>query len=163
MTASTANNNLLPNGCVSIDLVRASYRAESFPEDWTEADRAHSAARYAKWLRLKQLHPTRRLAPTRDIDMFWHLHMLAPVAYHRDCVALFGRVLDHDGGFGRQPDELEELKRVFAETSELWEQTYGEPYRADGVWLRDAGHTNCWHDCENRCWHACSEANMVQT
>jgi hypothetical protein len=88
--------------------------------------------------------------------MFWHLHMLAPVAYHRDCTSLFGRLLDHDGGFGKGDGELPELQRVFMETAELWERAYGEPYGEDGVWVRDAVLTNCWHDCQNRCWHACS-------
>lgn len=142
---------------VTVDLIRASYRSESFPQEWTDEQRRQSLDRYLKWLRLKQMNPTRRLAPTRDIDMFWHLHMLAPVAYHRDCMTLFGRVLDHDGGFGNTPDELPELQRVFGETARLWENAYNEPYGEDGVWIRDAGPTACWHNCQNRCWHACSD------
>lgn len=142
---------------VTVDLLRSSYRSESFPQEWTEEQRRKSLDRYLRWLRLKQANPARRMAPTRDIDMFWHLHMLAPVAYHRDCLALFGKVLDHDGGFGNTPDELPELQRVFKQTAELWEAAYGEPYGEDGLWMRDAGPTACWHNCQNRCWHACSD------
>lgn len=142
---------------LSVDLLRASYRSDDFPADWTEEQREKALDRYGKWLQLKQKHPRARLAPTRDIDLFWHLHMLAPVAYHRDCMRLFGKLMDHDGGFGKDPGELPELKVVFLETSALWEGEYKEPYREDGQWLASTQTmTNCWHDCADRCWHACS-------
>ena len=139
------------------DLIAASYRSDSFPQDWTEAQRRHSLGRYVKWLRLKQRHLTSALAPTRDIDLFWHLHMLAPVAYHHDCERLFGKLLDHDGGFGKGDGELPILKAVFERTAAWWEQEYREPYREDGKWMKDAVFTDCWHDCQDRCWHACDE------
>lgn len=142
---------------ISVDLIRASYRSDDFPQDWSNEQRHHSLGRYERWLRLKQMHPTYRMAPTRDIDFFWHLHMLAPVAYHRDCMANFGRILDHDGGFGKGEGEDDKLREVFIATGTLWEQTYGEPYGEDGRWVRDLGATKCWHDCQNRCWHACSD------
>lgn len=142
---------------ISVDLVAASERSDAFPQDWSTEQRTRSFERYRKWLRLKMLHPTARMAPTRDIDLFWHLHMLSPVAYHRDCITMFGRLLDHDGGFGKGPGELPLLQAVFARTAEQWEAEYGEPYREDGVFMRDAEMTSCWHDCQDRCWHACSD------
>ena len=90
------------------------------------------------------------MAPTRDIDMVWHLNMLSPVAYHRDCMAYLGRILDHDSGFGQTPEEVVILSGVFAETARRWEEAFGEPYVAGA----DGG-TRCWHDCQDRCWHAC--------
>lgn len=144
---------------VSVDLVAASYRSDSFPTDWSAEERARSFDRYCKWLRLKQRHPTERLAPTRDIDLFWHLHMLAPVAYNRDCQRLFGKLLDHDGGFGKGEGELPVLQQVFIHTAELWEAEYNEAYREDGQFIRDAHLTGCWHNCQSRCWHACSDIN----
>lgn len=142
---------------ISVDLIRASYRSDDFPQDWSDEQRRRSLNRYERWLRLKQLHPKQRMAPTRDIDLFWHLHMLAPVAYHRDCMAVFGRILDHDGGFGKGEGEAARLREVFLATARLWEQTYQEPYGEDGRWVCDLGATNCWHDCQDRCWHACSD------
>lgn len=158
IAASPVQNNETP-APVSIDLLAASYRSDTFPDDWTREQRELSLQRYHKWLLLKQRHPTARLAPTRDIDLFWHLHMLSPVAYFRDCSRLFGRLLDHDGGFGRGPGELPQLQEVFARTARWWEEAYGEAYREDGVCVRDAIATDCWHDCADRCWHACAEMN----
>jgi len=144
---------------LSADLLRASFRSDDFPQDWSDEQRVASLTRYLKWLRLKRTYPMARLAPTRDIDLFWHLHMLAPVAYYKDCMSLFGKVLDHDGGFGKGKNELPELERIFKLTAALWEQEYHEPYGEDCVWIRDAGLTNCWHDCQNRCWHACQDGS----
>jgi hypothetical protein len=152
MELSTAGSEAV----VTADLISASYRSDSFPHDWTAEERARSFDRYCRWLRLKQQHPTARMAPTRDIDLFWHLHMLSPVAYHRDCERLFGRLLDHDGGFGKGEGELQVLQEVFLETARLWEDTYDEAYREDGQFVRDGQLTNCWHNCQSRCWHACS-------
>lgn len=143
---------------VTVDLLEASYRSDAFPQDWTREQRERSLSRYEKWLNLKLLNPKARLAPTRDIDLFWHLHMLSPVAYHRDCMSAFGRLLDHDGGFGKGPGELPLLQEVFKSTAELWERQYGEPYLVDGRWIREAVQTDCWHDCQDRCWHACSQS-----
>ncbi len=148
--------SLLPEP--SVDLLRASYRSDDFPKDWSREQREAALDRYRKWLGLKLSNPTARLAPTRDIDLFWHLHMLAPVAYFRDCKRYFGRLLDHDGGFGKDPSEVAELDSVLRATAELWERTYGIPYLEDGRWMRDVVATDCWHDCANRCWHACSNS-----
>lgn len=144
---------------VSADLLAASYRSDDFPQDGSREQREKSLLRYRKWLGLKQRHPKAPLAPTRDIDLFWHLHMLSPVAYFNDCQRLFGHLLDHDGGFGKGEGELPQLIEVFTRTAKLWEQTYAEPYREDGLFMSEAQMTNCWHDCQNRCWHACSNLN----
>lgn len=141
----------------SVDLVGASYRSDTYPQSKSREDREHDLFRYGLFLGLKLLQPQARLAPTRDIDEMWHLHMLSPVAYHRDCMAWFGRLLDHNGGFGKRPEEVPLLRAVFARTAELYQSAYGLAYRDDGVWFGEDA-TSCWHDCQDRCWHACSEA-----
>lgn len=142
---------------VSIDLVKAALRSETMkqiPEDELRRD----AVAYERFLELARRHPG-PLAPTRAIDQMWHLHMLHPVAYHADCMRLFGRILDHDGGFGSVGEERPILGRVFERTARLWELQFSEPY------VKDPGATleSCWHDCESRCWHACSSRVSVAT
>lgn len=152
MTNAVTTRHCAPDALVSIDLVRASFRSDDVPADWDESHRSRVADRYVKFLSLIAAHPGRAFAPTREIDLFWHLHMLHPRAYQRDCAALFGGVLDHDGGFGKDPAELPVLQRTFDRTATLWESRYGEPYVAGS---EDPRITNCWHDCSGRCWHAC--------
>jgi len=158
LTAVSAAPSIRPTAVsISVDLIEASYRSDDFPSDWSREQRERSLDRYLRWLALKQLYPRARFAPTRDIDRFWHLHMLAPVAYYNDCLRLFGKLLDHDGGFGKGVGELPQLRAVFERTATLWERHFAEPYRDDGRWIRDATEVDCWHDCQDRCWHACSE------
>ena len=146
----------LATSVVSIDLVAASYRSSGFPQDWSHETRELEARRYELFLLLAAKHPHKRATPTRQIDELWHLHMLHPVAYHRDCMRLFGRIFDHDGGFGTGPGELPILKESFRAFAARWEAEYGEPY-VEQMPPENGGSTNCWHDCQNRCWHACSD------
>lgn len=136
---------------LSVDLLRAADRSEIFSVGWTDEKLRQAVADYEKFLKLAAKYTDIPLAPTRDIDAVWHLHMLHPVAYANDCERLLGYTLDHDGGFGQTPDELPVLKKVFARTADLWEREYGEPYLAAGN-----GMTKCVRDCQSRCWHACN-------
>lgn len=149
-TTTTARTRTL-----GLDLVTASYRASAFPQDWNQEKREHEALRYERFLRLAAKHPGVRATPTREIDEFWHLHMLHPAAYYADCMRLFGTIFDHDGGFGIGPGELPVLKGAFRHFAALWEREYGEAYVAN-LPAEDTGATSCWHDCSGRCWHACS-------
>ena len=135
----------------TVDLHEAARRSESETREWVAEKLDESVERYRKFFALAC--SGERIAPTRDIDMIWHLHMLAPVAYHHDCMSYLGHILDHDGGFGQTPEENVVLADVFADTSRRWEETYGEPYVAE-----TGGATNCWHDCKGRCWHACKSS-----
>lgn len=141
---------------ISIDLLDRARRSDSLPSDWSPEKVVRALRRYEQFLLLVAKHPGVPMAPTRDIDEMWHLHMLSPRAYYSDCVRLFGGVFDHDGGFGKEAAEVPLLQATFEATAELWQQEYGEPY-VDEV-ARDAS-TKCWHDCSGRCWHACASLN----
>ena len=134
----------------SVDLRDAARRSDSELAEWSDAQLARAIDRYQRFLLLTAKDIRRPVAPTRDIDMMWHLHMLSPKAYFADCMRLFGELLDHDGGFGKGEGELPRLVAVFEETAERWQDQYGEPY------VEDEAPTDCWHDCVGRCWHACA-------
>jgi hypothetical protein len=89
-----------------------------------------------------------------------YLYLLRKVSTKPD-QAQFGRLIDHDGGFGTGEGELPILQAVFERTAAWWEQEYQEPYWEDGRWMKDAVFVDCWHDCENRCWHACDERSTA--
>lgn len=145
------------NNLVSIDLLRAFMRSDDVPKEWSIEDAQNAIERYERFLLLAAKHKHIPHAPTRDIDVVWHLHMLHPRAYLSDCMSIFGEIFDHDGGFGKGEGELPRLINVFSTTSKLWESEYGEPYlRAN----QDAVITKCWHDCQGRCWHACASISQ---
>lgn len=139
---------------ISVDLLEAARRSDTFPKDWSPEKAQLALSRYEKFLLLAAKHKGKPVAPTRDIDEMWHLHMLSPRAYLQDCQRLFGVVLDHNGGFGKDASEIPILKATFEETARLWEAEYGEPYLSADVGGEKT--TSCWHDCSGRCWHACS-------
>lgn len=135
---------------LGVDLVRAARRSDDVPAEWTDADIARALLRYRRFLALVALSPSTPIAPTKDIDVMWHLHMLSPRAYLADCQRLFGDVLDHDGGFGKDASEEPVLVACFERTAARYEALFGEKY------AERSEATNCWHDCQGRCWHACS-------
>lgn len=140
---------------LSVDLLAAADRSDNFPQEWTDVRRRLALGRYRRFLLLAASHRGTPLAPTRDIDEMWHLHMLSPRAYQRDCIELLGEVLDHDGGYGKSPEEVPLLERTFARTADLWFEAFGEAYATD----EHGRPTKCWHDCQSRCWHACKSAS----
>jgi hypothetical protein len=144
------------NVIISIDLINAALRSDDCADlsrDTLERD----ARDYARFLVLAQLHPDEPIAPTRAIDRMWHLHMLHPRAYHADCLAIFGDLLDHDGGFGSTPEEAPVLAEAFRRTALLWEATFGEPYMGTG-----AGVVACKRNCVSRCQRRCKTVDRQQ-
>ena len=140
---------------VTVDLRDRAKRSESFPENWTDGMLDDAIQRYEKFLLLAAKHPKESIAPTKDIDEIWHLHMLSPVAYHRDCITLMGKILDHDGGFGAVPEEMSQLEDTFMNTAKLWENEYGNSYVGNPDTQLDDDMKKCWHNCQNRCHNAC--------
>ena len=143
---------------VSVDLHEAARRSDGEVSSWTQQRLERAIHRYGQFLQLVADDPSQPVAPTRDIDAIWHLHMLAPRAYFADCMRMFGELLDHDGGFGKGEGELPRLLAVFDDPARRWEALFGEKYVQDPS---VEGMTDCWHDCQGRCWHACSSKQSV--
>ena len=95
---------------------------------WTaeHADRMEVA--YRRYLILHAMHPQMPLAPERDVDRFWHMHILDTRKYAADCEAAFGRFVHHFPYFGlRGEDDARALQDAFVKTQALYAQTFGEP------------------------------------
>jgi hypothetical protein len=84
---------------------------------WT-ADKCHAVeARYRLFLTGRLLFPTLMFAPDRDVDIFWHYHILDTWAYIVDCERLFGEYLHHNPYLGM------EGKASMDELQTAWETT----------------------------------------
>ena len=65
-------------------------------------------------------------SPPMDIHWVWHVHMLAPVQYNKDCTATVDRILGH------QPRSFKDLVDPKLKTCKLWEEHYpGVPFDID--------------------------------
>jgi hypothetical protein len=83
---------------------------------------------YRKFLALNLAHPGATIVPCKVVDEIWHRHILDTAAYRRDCEAIFGRFLDHYPYFGmRDQAEAQELSDAYADTLDLYRDSFGEP------------------------------------
>ena len=122
---------------LSFDYVAAARTSRGALARLSEAQIRTLAERYRRFLALKARNPDHPIAPTEIIDEMWHLHMLHPRAYHRDCMAFFGFILDHTPGYGADEATRPALERTFHRTAELWQRAYGEPYSLAGQDLQN--------------------------
>ena len=64
-------------------------------------------------------HEDLKLAPPLDIHWVWHVHMLCPVQYNKDCTATVDRILGH------QPSSLESMSKLMKSTrNNEWQEMY---------------------------------------
>lgn len=81
---------------------------------------------YKRFLALKRAYPDREIVPNREVDHFWHQHILDTERYAEDCEALFGVFLHHYPYFGmRGEDDYANLCTAFSETQALYERHFG--------------------------------------
>lgn len=93
--------------------------------------------RYKKFWRMVKANPDTRLMPPRDVDEIWHIHLLYPVEYVRDCKKYFGNILSHDTGFSDTNEERQKLARLSKKTEAVWDRTFrGEPYSSAAEWVQ---------------------------
>ena len=55
---------------------------------------------YRRFLYLSSIYNDKVLVPSKDIDVFWHTHILDTQKYMLDCENLFGRYIHHFPYFG---------------------------------------------------------------
>jgi hypothetical protein len=87
------------------------------------ADRMEMA--YRRFLTLLATHPEETLAPCKDIDKFWHGHILDTLKYAEDCERVFGHFLHHFPYFGMRGDEdAAHLARAVETTRRLYRERF---------------------------------------
>lgn len=112
----------------NIDVKDKVVKSKGFLSGLSKDELKFSIERYKKFLQLCKKHPDKALAPTKEIDEIWHLHMLSPIQYYCDCKEYFGELLDHNGGFGMIEEEFETWQQYFRDTQLLWKSEFNEEY-----------------------------------
>jgi len=113
----------------SLDLEPIKFKAMRSDDGygWSAEQAEQLAVAYRRFLTLHAMHPERQLSPSRDVDRFWHMHILDTRKYADDCQAIFGRFLHHFPYFGlRGDDDARALQEAFEQTRELHRETFGE-------------------------------------
>src|SRR6266498_1678223 len=88
---------------------------------------------YRRFLTLSVKYPEETIAPSKDVDKFWHGHILDTMKYAEDCQNVFGYFVHHFPYFGmRGEEDAANLAEAGRTTKRLYEQEFGEtvPSRA---------------------------------
>src|SRR4029077_17061635 len=63
---------------------------------------------------------------SKDVDEFWHTHILQTTKYHRDCESVFGKYLHHEPHVGEvTAADLAKRDALAAKTRALYEREFG--------------------------------------
>src|SRR6266571_1261217 len=92
---------------------------------------------------------------SKDVDEFWHTHILQTMKYSEDCESVFGTYLHHSPHVGeRKPEDLQKRAALAEKTRRLYRQEFGN---ADSIaWVggiaKDAGWSSAAVRTKNAAW-----------
>lgn len=96
-------------------------------EGWSRAKVEAVDVEYRRFLQLNLENHDVPIVPTKDVDKFWHCHILDTMKYADDCNFVFGRFLHHFPYFGlRGEDDARDLREAAVNTKLLYKQTFGD-------------------------------------
>jgi len=104
---------------------------------WTReyADSVESA--YKNYLGMLVKHPdeAENIVLHKDVDEFWHTHILQTMKYTHDCQRMFGTYLHHNPHFGPRTQEDLDRKAVLTErTRNLYQKEFGGEQKDVAAW-----------------------------
>ena len=101
---------------------------------------------YKNFLKLILLYPTASIVPTKEIDTFWHYHILDTQKYFKDSNTIFGTYLHHFPYFGlRDKKDKRNLENAFEQTINLYKTHFGSS-------LQKASSSKCDSSCKSSCY-----------
>lgn len=96
-------------------------------EGWSLEKVKAIAVKYRKFLILKMRYPDITISRSRDIDKFWHYHILDTSKYMTDCNNIFGAYLHHFPYLGMSGEkDKADLEKCFEQTKQLYFENFGE-------------------------------------
>lgn len=111
---------------LDLDYIVRAMCAESYAlPRWTREDALTCCKLYKEFLILQKKHLPEQLVPTRQVDEFWHNHILHTQRYTRDCSAIFGHYLHHQPAEpGDNPDNLID---AYLKTKQYYQEEFNKP------------------------------------
>jgi hypothetical protein len=93
---------------------------------WSRPRTEQASSNYRRFLILNLKFPSRAIVPSKDVDSFWHSHILDTKKYAADCHEIFGYFLHHFPYFGmRGEDDKCDMNTAFMETNDLYLSEFG--------------------------------------
>lgn len=85
---------------IDFTMVKQKLQDEEEGLGWSTAQCNEAEADYKKFLALKRTYPEKEIVPNKQVDLFWHQHILDTQKYAEDCENIFGYFLHHFPYFG---------------------------------------------------------------
>lgn len=126
----------------AIDLSGVKYKLLSPRKNlgWTLKYAEIVERKYRQFLVLMGLHSESPVVPSKDVDEFWHMHILFTEKYAQDCLKTFGRFIHHEPYLGGDDDQMGVYQE---ETSKLYFQMFGEELCEEGEVRQKAVCSRC--------------------
>src|SRR5688572_21747084 len=134
-TVKSVEQSLAAIQVLDLDPIKLKLMDAEEGQGWTReyADRMEVA--YKRYLTLLVKFPQETVAPTKDVDKFWHGHILDTMKYAEDCEQVFGFFLHHFPYFGmRGEEDAANLRRAAERMRSLHDQEFGAPAAASAAW-----------------------------
>ena len=94
--------------------------------NWTKSKTKKIEKYYKQFLYLSYLYPQDVIVPTKEVDTYWHHHIIDTEKYYEDCLGTIGMVLHHYPYLGtkNKKDKLL-LTSLFEKTNLLYKKHFG--------------------------------------
>ncbi len=114
-------------------------------QGWSRSYAGKMAAAYKRYLTLLVKYPEESIAPTKDVDKFWHAHILDTQKYAADCQEVFGYFLHHFPYFGmRGAEDAAALSAAAENMNDIYQREFGESLPRAGAWCTAAKQASAW-------------------
>lgn len=91
---------------------------------WSKAEAELCCKLYKNYLLLFKKYLHESIVPTREVDEFWHNHILYTKNYMRDCMNIYGQYLHHEPTSSSENTQI--LTNNYLKTKELYFKEFGE-------------------------------------
>src|SRR6266702_6671658 len=123
----------------AIDLESVKVRAmdPELGEGWTREYVEGIERGYKTYLTMLAKYPDHAedILLSKDVDEFWHTHILQTIKYTEDCEAIFGKYLHHAPHIGEVTSAVKEKRMVLAEkTRRLYQREFGNERDYNAAW-----------------------------
>lgn len=113
---------------LDLDCIKLKLMDAEEGQGWSREYAEQMEVAYRRFLTLMAKYPEETIAPTKDVDKFWHGHILDTMKYAEDCERVFGYFLHHFPYFGMRGEEDAKNQALAADAMHtLYEREFGEP------------------------------------
>jgi hypothetical protein len=162
MTKKTVEQVIAAIQALDLDPIKLKLMDPEEGQGWSREYVERMALAYKRFLTLLVKFPEETIAPTKDVDKFWHGHILDTQKYAEDCENVFGYFLHHFPYFGmRGEQDAADLEAASARMHELHEREFGEGIAMGAAWCAaaapDAKSNAAWCAATTAAWCAAAK------